>query len=72
MIAGELTTGGLTRRFALRLWPAERHGRTLSLAQTAEFWRTTDRCPPGPEDTRPASFSGPNGWVIPGTRRPFR
>ena len=30
----------------------ELRGRTLSLAETAEFWRTTDRCPPGPGDTR--------------------
>jgi polyhydroxybutyrate depolymerase len=26
----------------------ELRGRTLSLAETAEFWRRTDRCPPGP------------------------
>jgi polyhydroxybutyrate depolymerase len=28
----------------------ELRGRTLSLAETAEFWRGTDRCPPGPGD----------------------
>ena len=28
----------------------ELRGRTLSLAETAEFWRSTDRCPPGPGD----------------------
>ena len=26
----------------------ELRGRTLSLAESAEFWRRTDRCPPGP------------------------
>jgi polyhydroxybutyrate depolymerase len=35
----------------------ERRGQTLSLARTAEFWRTTDRCPPGPGDTRTTEFS---------------
>jgi polyhydroxybutyrate depolymerase len=28
----------------------ELRGRTLSLEETAEFWRSTDRCPPGPGD----------------------
>ena len=28
----------------------ELRGRTLSLDETAEFWRETDRCPPGPAD----------------------
>src|SRR5690242_13841509 len=35
----------------------ELRGRTLSLAETAEFWRTADRCPPGPGDTRATAFS---------------
>jgi polyhydroxybutyrate depolymerase len=35
----------------------ERRGRTLSLAATAEFWRATDRCPPGPGDTLSTEFS---------------
>jgi polyhydroxybutyrate depolymerase len=29
----------------------ELRGRTLSLDETAEFWRTTARCPPGPGET---------------------
>jgi polyhydroxybutyrate depolymerase len=32
-------------------------GRTLSLAETAEFWRAADRCPPGPGDTQATEFS---------------
>jgi polyhydroxybutyrate depolymerase len=35
----------------------ELRGRTLSLAETAEFWRAADRCPPGPGDTRTTEFS---------------
>ena len=35
----------------------ELRGRTLSLDETAEFWRTVDRCPPGPGETRPSAFS---------------
>jgi polyhydroxybutyrate depolymerase len=35
----------------------ELRGRTLSLEETAEFWRTVDRCPPGPGDTRTAEVS---------------
>jgi polyhydroxybutyrate depolymerase len=35
----------------------ERRGRTLSLAETAGFWRAVDRCPPGPGDTRTTEFS---------------
>jgi polyhydroxybutyrate depolymerase len=30
----------------------ELRGRTLSLEETARFWRAVDRCPPGPGDTR--------------------
>jgi polyhydroxybutyrate depolymerase len=30
----------------------ELRGRTLSLDETAGFWRSVDRCPPGPEDTK--------------------
>jgi polyhydroxybutyrate depolymerase len=36
----------------------ELRGRTLSLDETAEFWRTVDRCPPGPGDRRSTQFSG--------------
>jgi polyhydroxybutyrate depolymerase len=44
--------------FSRHLGPnGERRGRTLSLTQTAEFWRTTDRCPPSPGDTRTTEFS---------------
>jgi polyhydroxybutyrate depolymerase len=35
----------------------ELRGRTLSLDETAEFWRAADRCPPGPGDTRTTEFS---------------
>jgi polyhydroxybutyrate depolymerase len=35
----------------------ELRGRTLSLDETAEFWRSIDRCPPGPGDTRGTEFS---------------
>ncbi|MGZ6840534.1 MAG: alpha/beta hydrolase family esterase [Frankiaceae bacterium] len=35
----------------------ELRGRTLSLAETAGFWRVVDRCPPGPGDTRTTEFS---------------
>lgn len=44
--------------FSRHLGPnGERRGRTLSLTRTAGFWRTTDRCPPGPGDTRTTEFS---------------
>jgi polyhydroxybutyrate depolymerase len=35
----------------------ERRGRTLSLTETAEFWRGVDRCPPGPGDSLTTEFS---------------
>ena len=35
----------------------ERRGRTLSLDETAGFWRTVDRCPPGPGETHTTEFS---------------
>ena len=35
----------------------ELRGRTLSLDETAEFWRSTDRCPPGPGDRHRTEFS---------------
>jgi polyhydroxybutyrate depolymerase len=35
----------------------ELRGRTLSLDETAEYWRTADRCPPGPGQTRTTEFS---------------
>jgi polyhydroxybutyrate depolymerase len=38
----------------------ELRGRTLSLAETAGFWRAVDRCPPGPGDTRTTEFSSRN------------
>jgi polyhydroxybutyrate depolymerase len=41
-------TGGFSRH---RGPNGELRGRTLSLDETAEFWRSTDRCPPGPGDT---------------------
>jgi polyhydroxybutyrate depolymerase len=38
----------------------ELRGRTLSLAETAGFWRAVDRCLPGPGDTRTTEFSSRN------------
>jgi polyhydroxybutyrate depolymerase len=35
----------------------ELRGRVLSLDETAEFWRGTDRCPPGPDDECTTVFS---------------
>jgi len=35
----------------------ELRGRTLSLDETADFWRATDRCPPEPSGTRTTEFS---------------
>ena len=35
----------------------ELRGRTLSLEETAGFWRTVDRCPDGPGNTRTTEFS---------------
>jgi polyhydroxybutyrate depolymerase len=35
----------------------ELRGRTLSLDETAEFWRSTDRCPPGPGDEQTTELS---------------
>ncbi len=35
----------------------ELRGRTLSLAETAEFWRHTNRCPPGPGDEQTTEHS---------------
>ena len=35
----------------------ELRGRTLSLDETAGFWRAVDRCPPGPGDPRTTEFS---------------
>jgi polyhydroxybutyrate depolymerase len=35
----------------------ELRGRTLSLEETAEFWRAVDRCPPGPGGVRSTQFS---------------
>ncbi len=65
--------------FSRHLGPnGERRGRTLSLTRTAEFWRTVNRCPPGPGDTRTTEFSrrttvtgGTGGtqvasWTVPG------
>ncbi len=37
----------------------ELRGRTLSPEETAGFWRTVDRCLPGPGDTRTTEFSSP-------------
>ena len=44
--------------FSRHLGPGgERRGRTISLAETAERWRTVDRCPPGPGETHTTEFS---------------
>jgi polyhydroxybutyrate depolymerase len=46
--------GGYSRHRGPR---GELRGRTLSLDETAGFWRAADRCPPGPGDTRTTGFS---------------
>jgi polyhydroxybutyrate depolymerase len=38
----------------------ELRGRTLSLDETAGYWRTVDRCPPGPGKTRTTEWSSRN------------
>jgi polyhydroxybutyrate depolymerase len=38
----------------------ELRGRTLSLDETAEYWRTVDRCPPGPGQPHTTEFSSRN------------
>ena len=38
----------------------ELRGRTLSLDETAEYWRTADRCAPGPGETHTTEFSSRN------------
>jgi polyhydroxybutyrate depolymerase len=35
----------------------ELRGRTLSLDETAGYWRTVDQCPPGPGETQATEFS---------------
>jgi polyhydroxybutyrate depolymerase len=47
-------TGGYSRHLGPN---GERRGRTLSLDETAEFWRSVDRCPPGPGETRTTRHS---------------
>jgi polyhydroxybutyrate depolymerase len=48
----------------------ELRGRTLSLDETAEYWRAVDRCPPGPGETHATEFSSRNtsGSGVGGTR----
>jgi polyhydroxybutyrate depolymerase len=48
----------------------ELRGRTLSLDDTAEYWRTADRCPPGPGQTHTTEFStrSTSGSGVSGTR----
>jgi polyhydroxybutyrate depolymerase len=41
----------------------ELRGRTLSLEETAGFWRATDRCPPQPADIRTTEFSARTTWA---------
>ena len=50
-------TGGYSRHLGPN---GELRGRTLSLDETAEFWRTVDRCRPGPGDTHTTEFSSRN------------
>lgn len=38
----------------------ELRGRTLSLDETAGYWHTADRCPPGPGETHATEFSSRN------------
>jgi polyhydroxybutyrate depolymerase len=35
----------------------EQRGRTLSLTESAEYWRAVDRCPPGPGETHTTALS---------------
>jgi polyhydroxybutyrate depolymerase len=48
----------------------ELRGQTLSLDQTARYWRNADRCPPGPGQTHTTQFSSRNisGGGVGGTR----
>lgn len=48
----------------------ELRGRTLSLDETAAYWRTVDRCPPGPGETHVTESSSRNtsGIGVGGTR----
>jgi polyhydroxybutyrate depolymerase len=48
----------------------ELRGRTLSLDETAGYWRAVDRCPPGPGETHTTEFSSRNtsGSGVGGTR----
>jgi polyhydroxybutyrate depolymerase len=40
----------------------ELRGRTLSLKETAEHWRTVNRCPPGPGQTHTTELSSRTTW----------
>jgi polyhydroxybutyrate depolymerase len=59
--------GGYSRR---RGPNGELRGRTLSLRETAEHWRTADRCPPGPGETHATGLSSRtiHGSGVGGTR----
>jgi polyhydroxybutyrate depolymerase len=46
--------GGYSRRLGPN---GERRGRTLSLRETAEHWRTVDRCPAGPGEIHETELS---------------
>jgi polyhydroxybutyrate depolymerase len=48
----------------------ELRGRTLSLDETAGYWRAVDRCPPGPGETHTTEFSSriTSGDGVGGTR----
>jgi polyhydroxybutyrate depolymerase len=47
-------TGGYSRHLGPN---GELRGRTLSLDETAGFWRAVDRCPPGSDETHTTEFS---------------
>jgi polyhydroxybutyrate depolymerase len=52
------TISPLAGGYSRHLGPnGELRGRTLSLDETAAFWRTVDRCPPGPGEERTTEFS---------------
>ena len=59
--------GGYSRR---RGPNGELRGRTLSLRETAEHWRTVDRCPPGAGETHVTELSSRTTWEggVGGTR----
>ena len=58
MCSSDLTMSPISGGYSRHRGPnGELRGRTLSLDETTEFWRRTDRCPPGPGDEHTTEFS---------------